>query len=60
MPAAEILRDVIVVAVRLVGNPLGRAEMDPAGHRPPGRVVHVHGSATDARGVRSEQTVAAV
>src|ERR1700732_4767996 len=39
MPAAEILRDVIVVAVRLVGNPLSRTEMDPARHRPPGRVV---------------------
>ena len=39
MPAAEILRDVIVVAVRLVGNPLGRTEMDPARRRPPGRVV---------------------
>ena len=39
VPAAEILRDVIVVAVRLVGNPLGRAEVDPARHRPPGRVV---------------------
>src|SRR4029077_18287139 len=39
MPAAEILRDVIVVAVRLVGNPCGRTEMDPARHRPPGRVV---------------------
>jgi len=38
-PAAEILRDVIVVAVRLVGNSLGRTEMDPARHRPPGRVV---------------------
>ena len=39
MPAAEVLRDVIVVAVRLVGNSLGRTEMDPARHRPPGRVV---------------------
>src|ERR1700732_2017673 len=39
MPAAEILRDVIVVAVRLVGNPLSRTEMDPARDRPPGRVV---------------------
>ena len=39
MPAVEILRDVIVVAVRLVGNPVGRTEMDPARHRPPGRVV---------------------
>ena len=39
MPAVEILRDVIVVAVRLVGNSLGRTEMDPARHRPPGRVV---------------------
>src|SRR5262249_23728511 len=39
MPAAEVLRDVIVVAVRLVGNPPGRTEMDPARHRPPGRVV---------------------
>ncbi len=39
MPAAEILRDVIVVAVRLVGNSLGRTEMDPARHRLPGRVV---------------------
>src|SRR6266568_7249853 len=39
MPAAEILRDVIVVAVRLVGNSLGRTEMDPARHRPFGRVV---------------------
>ena len=39
MPAAEILRDVIVVAVRLVGNPLGRTEMDPARHRPPCLVV---------------------
>src|SRR3984893_18350574 len=39
MPAAEILRDVIVVAVRLVGNSLHRTEMDPARHRPPGRVV---------------------
>src|ERR1700680_2065856 len=39
MPAAEILRDVIVVAVRLVGNSPGRTEMDPARHRPPCRVV---------------------
>ena len=39
MPAAKILRDVIVVAVRLVGNAVGRTEMDPARHRPPGRVV---------------------
>src|SRR5580692_7243234 len=39
MPAVEILRDVIVVAVRLVGNARGRAEMNPAWHRPPGRVV---------------------
>src|SRR5208282_1643423 len=39
MPAAEILRDVIVVAVRLVGNSPGRTEMDPARHRPLGRVV---------------------
>src|SRR4029077_10285513 len=39
MPAAEILRDVIVVAVRLIGNSLGRTEMDPARHRPPSRVV---------------------
>jgi hypothetical protein len=39
MPAIEILRDVVVVAVRLVGNALGRTEMDPARHRPPGRVV---------------------
>src|ERR1700761_8092823 len=39
MPAAEILRNVIVVAVRLIGNSLGRTEMDPARYRPPGRVV---------------------
>jgi hypothetical protein len=39
MPAAEILRDVIMVAMRLVGNPRRRTEMDPARHRPPGRVV---------------------
>jgi hypothetical protein len=40
MPAVQILRDVIVVAVRLVGNPRGRTEMDPARHRPSGRLVH--------------------
>src|SRR5215469_497440 len=49
MPAAKVLRDVIVVAVRLVWNPLGRTEMDPARHRPPGRIVnnvHVNPVAT--------------
>src|SRR5262249_59887330 len=40
MPAAEVLRDVIVVAVRLVGNSVGRTEMAPARHRPAGRLVH--------------------
>src|SRR5262249_18153838 len=39
MPAAEVLRDVIVVAVRLVRNSVGGTEVDPARHRPPGRVV---------------------
>src|SRR5215472_16330199 len=39
MPAVEILRDVIVVAVRLVRNSRRRTEMDPARHWPPGRVV---------------------
>src|SRR6185437_10072009 len=39
MPAVEVLRDVIVVAVRLVGNSFGRTEMNPARHRPSGRVV---------------------
>ena len=39
VPAAEILGDVMVVAVRLVGDSRRRTEMDPARHRPPGRVV---------------------
>jgi hypothetical protein len=39
VPAAEVLGDVIVVAMRLVGDPGRRAEMDPARDRPPGRLV---------------------
>src|SRR5262249_42196037 len=39
MPAAAVLRDVLLVAVRLVGDPLGQTEMAPARPRPPGRVV---------------------
>ncbi len=39
VPAAEILRDVIVVPVRLVGDSRRRAEVDPARYRPPGRVI---------------------
>src|SRR5215472_9508920 len=39
MPAAEVLRDVIMVAMRLIGNSVSRPEMDTARYRPSSSVV---------------------